>query len=177
MMYLISVLCPILSVLLYINDPALPNPQAVAANSWVSNAREPKSTQSRTISQWPVAPNSHYPCIKYGLKKLFSLICCSLYNKIWISKYKDIPRLMLHPGGSHWGTFWMTASTACPAAIRVSQAGLWRYVVMRDNRWCNSCGCSRCTSPSWRAAARRVTPDEPVSSSTNKRSNLWVSNK
>lgn len=68
----------------------------------------------------------------------------------------------------------MMASTAWLAAMRVSHDELCRYLRTLARRLCSSCGCSFCTSPSWTAAARRVTGEEPVSRSRNRRSSLLV---
>lgn len=68
----------------------------------------------------------------------------------------------------------MMASTAWLAAMRVSHDELCRYLRTLARRLCSSCGCSFCTSPSWTAAARRVTGEEPVSKRRNKRSSLLV---
>lgn len=73
----------------------------------------------------------------------------------------------------HGGNVARTARTASAAATLVSHVGLRSKVETRDNSACNSWGCNRWTSPSWRAAALRVAVLEPLSRSTNNRSNLW----
>lgn len=116
--------------------------------------------------------------MKVGYNQLrYRQICISTkqinvlhYN---LSVYTPEPAV---PGGSQGGTLPSMALTAWLAATLVSQVGLRRRRDVRANKECSSWGCSRWTSPSWVAAPRLVTPEEPVSNKTNSLSNLNSNN-
>lgn len=118
----------------------------------------------------PSDPIRRAPLHKIVSKSKLEKFSCWFWGQFIFNSSSSF--LILIGMGFHCGTFINMASTACDAAILVSQLELRKYTSNLFNRLCNSWGCNRCTSPICFAAARRVTADDPDSRRIKSRSSL-----